>query len=42
MGLRTSEGEEVTFDEPGTYVLRAMVGDSALTTSKNLTVTVTR
>ena len=32
---------EVTFDEPGTYVLRAMAGDSALTTSKNLTVTVT-
>jgi hypothetical protein len=33
---------EVTFDEPGTYVLRAMAGDSALTSSKNLTVTVTR
>lgn len=32
----------VTFDEPGTYVLRAMAGDSALTTSRNLTVTVTR
>jgi hypothetical protein len=31
-----------TFDEPGTYVLRAMAGDSALTTSENLTVTVTR
>jgi hypothetical protein len=31
-----------TFDEPGTYVLRAMAGDSALTTSENLVITVTR
>ncbi len=31
----------VTFDEPGTYVLRAMAGDSALTTTENLTITVT-
>lgn len=29
-----------TFDEPGTYVLRAMAGDGALTTSENLTITV--
>ena len=32
----------VTFDEPGTYVLRALAGDSALTTSRNLMITVTR
>lgn len=32
---------EVTFDKPGTYVLRAVACDSALTTSENLTVTVT-
>ena len=32
----------VTFDEPGTYVLRALAGDSALTTSENLMITVTR
>ena len=32
----------VTFDEPGTYVLRALAGDSALTTSQNLMITVTR
>jgi hypothetical protein len=31
----------VSFDEPGTYVLRAMAGDSALTTSRNLMITVT-
>ena len=31
----------VTFDEPGTYVLRAIAGDGALSTSENLTVTVT-
>ena len=31
-----------TFDKPGTYVLRAVAGDSALTTGENLTVTVTR
>jgi len=30
----------VTFDEPGTYVLRAVAGDSALTSSENVTVTV--
>ena len=30
-----------TFDAPGTYVLRAMAGDSALTTSENVTITVT-
>jgi hypothetical protein len=29
------------FDKPGTYVLRAMAGDGALTTSEDLTVTVT-
>jgi hypothetical protein len=33
---------EATFDEPGTYVLRAVAGDGALLTSENLTVTVTR
>ena len=33
---------EVTFDEPGTYELRAIAGDGALTTSESLTVTVTR
>ena len=33
---------EVTFDEPGTYVLRAIAGDGALSTSEGLTVTVTR
>ena len=32
----------VTFDEPGTYVLRALAGDGALTTSENLMITVTR
>ena len=32
----------VTFDEPGTYVLRALAGDSALTSSENLMITVTR
>ena len=32
----------VTFDEPGTYVLRALAGDGALTTSANLMITVTR
>ncbi len=31
----------VTFDEPGTYVLRAMAGDSALTTNRNFMITVT-
>ena len=31
-----------TFDEPGTYVLRAVAGDGALLTGENLTVTVTR
>ena len=33
---------EVTFDEPGTYELRAIAGDGALTTSESLTITVTR
>ena len=33
---------DATFAEPGTYVLRAVAGDSALLTSENLTVTVTR
>jgi hypothetical protein len=33
---------QVTFDEPGTYELRAIAGDGALTTSESLTVTVTR
>ena len=33
---------EVTFDAPGTYVLRGIAGDGALSTSENLTVTVTR
>ena len=32
----------VTFDEPGTYVLRALAGDGALTSSQNLMITVTR
>ena len=31
---------EATFDEPGTYVLRAIAGDGALTTNETLTVTV--
>jgi autonomous glycyl radical cofactor GrcA len=33
---------DVTFDEPGTYVLRALADDGALTTGENVTVTVTR
>ncbi len=33
---------DATFDEPGTYVLRAVAGDGALQTSENLTITVTR
>jgi hypothetical protein len=33
---------DVTFDEPGTYVLRALADDGALTTGENITVTVTR
>ncbi|MEE2637550.1 MAG: hypothetical protein VYE68_09990 [Acidobacteriota bacterium] len=32
----------VIFDAPGTYVLRAIAGDSALTTSENVTITVTQ
>ena len=32
---------EVSFDAPGTYVLRGMAGDGALTSSAELTVTVT-
>ena len=31
-----------TFDEPGTYVLRAMASDGALTSTENLVITVTR
>ncbi|MYI76120.1 MAG: hypothetical protein F4057_12745 [Acidobacteria bacterium] len=31
---------DVTFDEPGTYTLRAMAGDGALTSTENLVVTV--
>jgi hypothetical protein len=33
---------DVVFDEPGTYVLRGLADDGALTTGENLTVTVTR
>jgi hypothetical protein len=33
---------DVTFDEPGTYVLRALADDGALTTGESVTVTVTR
>jgi len=33
---------EVTFDEPGTYVLRALADDGSITTGENVTVTVTR
>jgi hypothetical protein len=33
---------DVTFDEPGTYLLRALADDGALTTGENVTVTVTR
>ena len=33
---------DITFDEPGTYVLRALADDGALTTGENVTVTVTR
>jgi hypothetical protein len=32
----------VTFDQPGTYVLRALADDGALTAGENITVTVTR
>lgn len=32
----------VVFDQPGTYVLRALADDGALTTGENITVTVTR
>ena len=32
----------VTFDQPGTYVLRARADDGALTTDEDVTVTVTR
>jgi hypothetical protein len=32
----------ITFDEPGTYVLRALADDGALTTGESVTVTVTR
>ncbi len=32
---------QATFDEPGTYVLRAIAGDGALTASENVTITVT-
>ena len=33
---------DATFDEPGTYTLRAVAGDGALLSSENLIVTVTR
>ena len=33
---------QVTFDEPGTYVLRARAHDGALGTDEDVTVTVTR
>ena len=33
---------DVTFDEPGTYVLRALADDGSITTGENVTVTVTR
>ena len=33
---------QATFQEPGTYVLRAVAGDGALFTYENVTVTVTR
>lgn len=33
---------DIVFDEPGTYVLRALADDGALTRGENLTVTVTR
>jgi hypothetical protein len=33
---------DVTFDQPGTYVLRALADDGALTAGENITVTVTR
>jgi len=33
---------QVTFDEPGTYVLRAVASDGSLFTYENVTVTVTR
>ena len=32
---------QATFDEPGTYVLRAIAGDGALTANENVTITVT-
>ena len=33
---------QVTFNEPGTYVLRAVASDGSLFTYQNVTVTVTR
>ena len=33
---------EVVFHEPGTYVLRALADDGALTTGQNITITVTK
>jgi hypothetical protein len=33
---------DVTFDQPGTFVLRALADDGSLTTGENVTVTVTR
>jgi hypothetical protein len=33
---------DVTFEQPGTYVLRALADDGALTTGENVTVTVAR
>ena len=38
----TSGSREVTFKEPGTYVLRAVASDGAVFTYDNVTVTVTR
>jgi hypothetical protein len=32
---------QATFEEPGTYVLRGLADDGALTTGENVTVTVT-
>jgi hypothetical protein len=33
---------KATFSEPGTYILRALADDGALTTGENLTITVTK
>jgi hypothetical protein len=34
-------GDQATFQEPGTYVLRAVASDGSLITYQNVTVTVT-